>query len=162
MFNPYLGLAGLVFGALKGGNMFDRSQSQINFDNLSPKNQEYTSGLYGRQPDGTPGLLEGYNQISARGVGALGTLQNRLGNIQNRKAPQTPFSINLSNQIQDAIDNIISNKDKKAGMNAPNNIGLGGSGGDSGGDSGGGGSYGATGGEGPGAVSSDGRMGGGV
>ena len=133
MFNPYLGLAGLVFGALKGGNMFDRSQSQINFDNLSPKNQEYTSGLYGRQPDGTPGLLEGYNQISARGVGALGTLQNRLGNIQNRKAPQTPYSRNLSNQIQNAINNIITEKDRTAGMNAPNNIGLGGGGGDSGG-----------------------------
>ena len=159
---PVVGGIAALAGLLTGGNMFDRSQSQMNFDNLSPEAQAYTSSLYGRQRDGTPGLLEGYNQISARGVGALGTLQNRLGNIQNRKAPQTPFSINLSNQIQDAIDNIISNKDKKAGMNAPNNIGLGGSGGDSGGDSGGGGSYGATGGEGPGAVSSDGRMGGGV
>jgi len=125
-FNPYLGAAAGIAGLFGGGNMFDRSQSQMNFDNLSPEAQAYTSSLYGRQRDGTPGLLEGYNQISARGVGALGTLQNRLGNIQNRKAPQTPYSINLSNQIQNAIDNIISDKDKKAGMNAPNNIGLGG------------------------------------
>lgn len=131
MFNPYLGIAGLVFGGLKGVNMFDRSQSQINFDNLSPKNQEYTSSLYGRQPDGTRGLLQGYNQISDRGVGALGTLQDRLGNIQNRKALPTPYSRNLSNQIQNAINNIITEKDRTAGMNAPNNIGLGG-GGDSG------------------------------
>ena len=121
-------LAGGIFGALKGGDMFDRSQSQINFNNLSPEAQAYTSSLYN-----PGGLLSGYNQISARGVGALGTLQNRLGNIQGRKAPQTPYSINLSNQIQNAIDNIIADKDKKAGMNAPNNIGLGGGGGDSGG-----------------------------
>ena len=119
-------LAGGIFGALKGGDMFDRSQSQINFNNLSPEAQAYTSSLYN-----PGGLLSGYNQISARGVGALGTLQNRLGNIQGRKAPQTPYSINLSNQIQNAIDNIIADKDKKAGMNAPNNIGLGGGGGDS-------------------------------
>ena len=123
-------LAGLVFGALKGGNMFDRSQSQINFDNLSPKNQEYTSSLYN-----PGGLLSGYNQISARGVGALGTLQDRLGNIQNRKALPTPYSRNLSNQIQNAINNIITEKDRTAGMNATNNIGLGDGGGDSSGDS---------------------------
>jgi len=141
IFGPMGGLVGGLAGLFGGGNMFDRSQSQMNFDNLSPEAQAYTSSLYGRQRDGTPGLLEGYNQISARGVGALGTLQNRLGNIQNRKAPQTPYSINLSNQIQDAIDNIISDKDKKAGMNAPNNIGLGGSGGDSGGGGGGSSGY---------------------
>ena len=130
MINPYLALAGGITGLLGGGDLFNsNSLSQRNFDNLSPEAQAYTSSLYGRQRDGTPGLLEGYNQISARGVGALGTLQNRLGNIQNRKAPQTPYSINLSNQIQNAIDTIIADKDKKAGMNAPNNIGLGGGGG---------------------------------
>ena len=130
MINPYLALAGGITGLLGGGDLFNsNSLSQRNFDNLSPEAQAYTSSLYGRQRDGTPGLLEGYNQISARGVGALGTLQNRLSNIQNRKAPQTPYSINLSNQIQNAIDTIIADKDKKAGMNAPNNIGLGGGGG---------------------------------
>ena len=126
--NPLIGGIASLAGLLTGGNMFDRSQSQMNFDNLSPEAQAYTSSLYN-----PGGLLSGYNQISARGVGALGTLQNRLGNIQGRKAPQTPYSINLSNQIQNAIDNIIADKDKKAGMNAPNNIGLGGGGGDSGG-----------------------------
>jgi len=124
---PVGALAGGIAGLFGGGDLFNsNSLSQRNFDNLSPEAQAYTSSLYN-----PGGLLSGYNQISARGVGALGTLQNRLGNIQNRKAPQTPYSINLSNQIQNAIDNIIADKDKKAGMNAPNNIGLGG-GGDSG------------------------------
>ena len=135
MFNPYLGIAGLVFGGLKGGNMFDRSQSQMNFDNLSPEAQAYTSSLYGRQPDGTRGLLQGYNQISRFGQGALGTLQNRLGTIQNTLAKQKNPSLVLQQReqlMQNAIDNIIADKDKKAGMNAPNNIGLGGGGGDSG------------------------------
>ena len=123
-------LAGGIFGALKGGDMFDRSQSQINFNNLSPEAQAYTSSLYN-----PGGLLSGYNQISARGVGALGTLQNRLGNIQNtlnkQGANKSRVLQQREQQFQDAIYDIIADKDKKAGMNAPNNIGLGGGGGDS-------------------------------
>ena len=138
MINPYLALGGGILGLTKGVGMFDRSQSQINFDNLSPQNQAYTSSLYRRQRDGTPGLLEGYNQISARGVGALGTLQNRLGTIQNTLARQiNPSSVlqQREQQISDAIYDIITEKDRTAGMNAPNNIGLGDGGGDSSGDS---------------------------
>ena len=129
MINPILGMAGGITGLLRGGNMFDPSQSQINFNNLSPQNQAYTSSLYN-----PGGLLSGYNQISAFGQGALGTLQNRLGNIQNRSMPQSAYSIALANQIQNSIDNIITEKDRTAGMNAPNNIGLAGDGGDSGGN----------------------------
>ena len=98
---PVVGGIGALAGLLTGGNMFDRSpsQSQITFDNMTPGQQAYTSSLY------NPGqLLSGYNQISASGVGALGTLQNRLGNIRNRKMPQTIASKNKINKIQKAID----------------------------------------------------------
>jgi len=61
----------------------------------------------GEQRDGTPGLLEGYNEISAFGQGALGTLGNRLSTVQNTLARQgankSAFLQQREQQIKDAI-----------------------------------------------------------
>ena len=103
-FNPYLGAAAGITGLLKGGNLFDTNTlSQRRFDAMTPGQQSFTSSLY--KPGG---LLEGYNQISAFGKGAIGTLGDRLTSIQNRKAPQTTASLARQEQIKDAIDRSIN------------------------------------------------------
>jgi hypothetical protein len=76
---------------------------------MTPGQQSYTSSLYS-----PGGLLEGYNQQSAFGVGALGTLSNRLSAIQNRKAPQTAASLARQQEIKDAINKTINIGEQEA------------------------------------------------
>ena len=90
---------GGVLGALVDTNPL----SQRTFDAMTPGQQAFTSNLYG-----PGGLLQGYNQISAFGKGAIGTLGDRLTAIQNRKAPQTDLSRQREQQIKDAIDRSIN------------------------------------------------------
>jgi hypothetical protein len=104
IFGPVGAIAGGITGLLGGGGLFDsNSLSQRTFDSMTPGQQQYTSGLYN-----PGGLLEGYNQISAFGKGAIGTLGDRLTSIQNRKAPQTAASLARQQQIKDAIDRSIN------------------------------------------------------
>jgi hypothetical protein len=108
MINPYLGLAGGITGLLGGGDLFNtNSLSQRRFDAMTPGQQAYTSSLYN-----PGGLLEGYNEISAFGQGALGTLGNRLSTVQNTLAKQgankSAFLQQREKQIKDAIDKSIN------------------------------------------------------
>jgi len=73
------------------------------FNRMTPGQQSYTSSLYG-----PGGLLQGYNQRSAFGLGALGTLGNRLTAIQNRRIPQTAASLARQQEIKDAINRTIN------------------------------------------------------
>ena len=119
MINPYLAVAGGITGLLGGGNLFDTNTlSQRRFDAMTPGQQAYTSSLYGRQRDGTPGLLEGYNQTSAFGQGALGTLSNRLdtvrGTLARQGANKSAFLQQREQQISDAIDNSINIGEREA------------------------------------------------
>ena len=74
---------------------------------MTPGQQAYTSSLYN-----PGGLLEGYNQISAFGKGAIGTLGDRLSTIQNTLAKQgankSAFLQKREQQIKDAIDKSIN------------------------------------------------------
>jgi len=117
--NPYLGAAAGITGLFKGGNLFDTNTlSQRRFDAMTPGQQTYTSSLYN-----PGGLLEGYNQISALGEGALGTLSNRLDTVQNTLARQgtNPSSVlqQREQQIKDAIDRSINTGEQEA-LNDPN------------------------------------------
>ena len=117
--NPYVAMAGGITGLLGGGNLFNTNTlSQRTFDAMTPGQQAYTSSLYNRQPDGTPGLLEGYNQISAFGKGAIGTLGDRLSTIQNTLAKQgANRSLVLEQReqkIKDAIDRSINTGESEA------------------------------------------------
>ena len=44
---------------------------------------------------GEGGIMQGYNPVSAFGRGPIQTIENRISNIMNRKAPQTDYSRNL-------------------------------------------------------------------
>jgi len=107
-FNPYLGAAAGIAGLFGGGDLFNTNTlSQRRFDAMTPGQQKYTSGLYN-----PGGLLEGYNQISALGEGAIGTLSNRLDTVQNTLARQgasaSPTLQAREKQIKDAIDRSIN------------------------------------------------------
>ena len=126
--NPILGGFAGITGLLKGGNLFDTNTlSQRRFDAMTPGQQAYTSSLYNRQPDGSPGLLQGYNQISAFGEGALGTLGNRLDTIQNTLAKQgaNPSKVlqQREQQIKDAIDKSINIGESEALQDPNRNVG---------------------------------------
>ena len=108
MFGPVGAVAGGITGLLGGGNLFNTNTlSQRRFDAMTPGQKAYTSSLYG-----PGGLLEGYNQVSLFGEGALGTLSNRLDTIQNTLAKQGPNASSVLKQreqdIKDAIDRSIN------------------------------------------------------
>lgn len=108
IFGPMGAIAGGITGLLGGGNLFDTNTlSQRTFDAMTPGQQAYTSSLYN-----PGGLLEGYNQISTYGKGAIGTLGDRLSTIQNTLAKQgankSAFLQQREQQIKDAIDKSIN------------------------------------------------------
>ena len=86
-FGPIPALAGGIFGALKGGNMFEPSQSQLAFNALTPQGQAAVGDVYG-----SDGIMAGYNPVSAFGRGPIGAIDARLEKIATRRAPQTDFS----------------------------------------------------------------------
>ena len=95
-------------------NMFSRdSLSRRNFNAMTPGQQQYTSSLYN-----PGGLLEGYNQTSAYGQGAMGTLSDRLSTIQNTLDRQGTNRSSVleqrEQQIKDAIDNSINIGEREA------------------------------------------------
>ena len=113
---PFIGQRSLTGMLGRGiGNLFQNiaparyGYSTDRFNRMTPGQQSYTSNLYG-----PGGLLQGYNQKSAFGLGALGTLGNRLTSIQNRKAPQTDFSRQRQQQIKDAINETINTGEREA------------------------------------------------
>jgi hypothetical protein len=79
MFGPIGGLVGGIIGALKGGDLFNQNTySQQMYNNLTSQGQGYVDRLYG-----PGGVLQGYNQFSAFGKGALGTIANNLSKYPN-------------------------------------------------------------------------------
>ena len=149
---PVGALAGGIAGLFGGGDLFNsNSLSQRNFDMRSPEAQAYTSSLYG-----PGGLLEGYNQFSAFGKGAAGTIDKSIGRIMRTlQKKDSPF-------LQDRLDKFQKARDKITGTIRDESGTITGGSGQGTIDSGNTGGYGGTGGEGPSAVSSSGMLGGGV
>ena len=86
--------------------------SQRTYDAMTPSQQDFVDDLYEED-----GLLQGYNKISAFGRGPLGTLANRLGNIQNTLAKQKVKSKVLQQreqQISNAINEAINRGEREA------------------------------------------------
>jgi len=94
-------LAGLTFGALKGGNMFEPSQSQLAFNALTPQQQTAVGSIYGRG-----GIMQGYNPISAFGKGPAGAIQDRINSIIERKYAGKDYSKSNLAKLQTALTNV--------------------------------------------------------
>jgi hypothetical protein len=112
------GASGVAGGITGLAGLAGPSQSQRAFDAMTPGQQVYTSSLYGRQRDGAPGLLEGYNPVSAFGRGALGTLSSRLDTVRGTLARQganaSPTLQAREKALSDAINTSINIGERQA------------------------------------------------
>jgi len=151
---PLGAIAGGIAGLVGGGDLFNsNSLSQRNFDMLSSEGKKNASSLYN-----PGGLLSGYNQFSAFGKGAKGTIDKSIGRIMRTlQKKDSPF-------LQDRLGKLQAARDKITGTNRDESGKITGGSGQGTIDSGnkGTGGYGGTGGEGPSAVGSSGMLGGGT
>jgi hypothetical protein len=112
------GASGVAGGITGLAGLAGPSQSQRAFDAMTPGQRSFTSSLYGRQRDGAPGLLEGYNQVSAFGKGALGTLSDRLDTVRSTLARQganaSPTLQAREKALSDAINKTITIGERQA------------------------------------------------
>jgi hypothetical protein len=100
LFGPIGGLVGGIIGALKGGNLFNQNTySQQMYNNLTSQGQGYVDRLYG-----PGGVLQGYNQFSAFGKGALGTIANNLSKYPNMSPARRNVYLEAANKYIDSID----------------------------------------------------------
>jgi len=77
--------------------------SQRVYNALSPQGRSAVGGIYGQG-----GIMQGYNPVSMFGRGSIGAIDNRISNIQNRRAPQTYAS-------QKTIKDLFEARNKIAG-----------------------------------------------
>ena len=91
---PFMGKGSLTGMLGRGiGNLFQNiaparyGTSQRAYNALSPQGRSAVGGIYGPR-----GIMSGYNAVSAFGRGPVGAINNRISNIQNRKAAQTDAS----------------------------------------------------------------------
>jgi hypothetical protein len=100
LFGPIGGLVGGIIGALKGGNLFNQNTySQQMYNNLTSQGQGYVDRLYG-----PGGVLQGYNQFSAFGKGALGTIANNLSKYPNMSPARRNAYRTAADKYIDSID----------------------------------------------------------
>ena len=152
LLGPLGALAGGIAGLVGGGDLFNsNSLSQRNFDMLSSEGKKNASSLYN-----PGGLLSGYNQFSAFGKGAKGTIDKSIGRIlRTLQKKDSPF-------LQDRLGKLQKARDKITGTIRDESGTITGGTGQGTIDAGNTGGYGGTGSSSPSAVSSDGRLGGGV
>jgi len=85
--------------------------SQIQFENLEkPYDKQQGRGAFGNLISdiyGEGGIMQGYNPVSAFGRGPIQTIENRISNIMNRKAPQTDYSRNLILDLYNAKNELL-------------------------------------------------------
>ena len=87
IFGPVGAIAGGITGLLGGGDMFTPSQSQIDFNALTPEGKAAVGDIYGPN-----GIMSGYNAVSAFGRGPVGAIDARLDKLGTRRALQTDLS----------------------------------------------------------------------
>jgi len=108
---PFIGERSLTRKLGQGvGNLFRGiaparyGTSQRVYNALSPQGRSAVGSIYG-----PGGIMQGYNPVSAFGRGAIGAIDNRISNIQNRRAPQTYAS-------QQKIKDLFEARNKIAGV----------------------------------------------
>jgi len=97
---PFIGERSLTGMLGRGiGNLFQNiaparyGTSQRAYNALTPQGRSAVAGIYGPN-----GIMSGYNAVSAFGRGPMGAIDNRIGNIYNRRVPQNDAS---EKKIQD-------------------------------------------------------------
>jgi len=100
LFGPIGALVGGIFGALKGGGLFNQNTySQQMYNNLTSQGQRYVDQLYG-----PGGVLQGYNQFNFAGTGALGTIAKNLAKYPNMSLARRNAHLDAANKIINSQD----------------------------------------------------------
>ena len=106
---PFIGERSLTGMMGRGiGNLFQNiaparyGTSQRAYNALSPQGRSAVGSIYG-----PGGIMSGYNAVSAFGRGPMGAIDNRIGNIYNRRAPQTPASQRTIQDLYKAREKIM-------------------------------------------------------
>ena len=98
-----------VLGNFIGPEKYGTSQAQ--FEDLQiPYDKQQGSGAFRNLVSdiyGEGGIMQGYNPVSAFGRGPIQTIENRISNIMNRKAPQTDYSRNLVLDLYNAKNQLL-------------------------------------------------------
>tara|TARA_R100001530_G_scaffold23949_1_gene19504 strand:+ start:1025 stop:1861 length:837 start_codon:yes stop_codon:yes gene_type:complete len=88
-----------AIGTRLGPSPYGTSQAAMNA--MTPSQRQSVASIYGQG-----GIMQGYNPVSAYGKGPRGAIQNRISNIQNRKAAQTDASRQKIKDLQIALANV--------------------------------------------------------
>jgi hypothetical protein len=106
---PFIGQKSLTGTMGRGiGNLFQNiaparyGTSQRAYNDLTPQGRSTVGSIYG-----PGGIMSGYNAVSAFGRGPIGAIDNRIGNIYNRRAPQTDASKKTIQDLYKAREKIM-------------------------------------------------------
>jgi hypothetical protein len=106
---PFIGQKSLTGTMGRGiGNLFQNiaparyGTSQQAYNALTPQGRSTVGSIYG-----PGGIMSGYNAVSAFGRGPIGAIDNRIGNIYNRRAPQTDASKKTIQDLYKAREKIM-------------------------------------------------------
>jgi hypothetical protein len=106
---PFIGQKSLTGTMGRGiGNLFQNiaparyGTSQRAYNALTPQGRSTVGSIYG-----PGGIMSGYNAVSAFGRGPIGAIDNRIGNIYNRRAPQTDASKKTIQDLYKAREKIM-------------------------------------------------------
>ena len=156
MINPALAIPSALAGAFLGSKVTEMGPSGSFYEGLTDEQKSEVDDIYGQD-----GIMQGYNPVSMFGKGAAGAIDTRMGNIM-----QTLQKQELEGKVSEVLEqrqrDLQAARDRITGTIRDSSGTITGGTGQGIINAGNTGGYGGTGSSSPSAVSSDGRLGGGV
>ena len=156
MINPALAIPSALAGAFLGSKVTEMGPSGSFYEGLTDEQKSEVADIYGQD-----GIMQGYNPISMFGRGAAGAIDKRMGNIMQTLQKQA-LEGKVSEVLEQRQRDLQAARDRITGTIRDSSGTITGGTGQGIINAGNTGGYGGTGSSSPSAVSSDGRLGGGV
>ena len=156
MINPALAIPSALAGAFLGSKVTEMGPSGSFYEGLTDEQKSEVDDIYGQD-----GIMQGYNPVSMFGKGAAGAIDTRMGNIMQTLQKQA-LEGKVSEVLEQRQRDLQAARDKITGTIRDSSGTITGGTGQGIINAGNTGGYGGTGSSSPSAVSSDGRLGGGV
>ena len=156
MINPALAIPAALAGAFLGSKVTEMGPSGSFYEGLTDEQKSEVADIYGQD-----GIMQGYNPISMFGRGAAGAIDKRMGNIMQTLQKQA-LEGKVSEVLEQRQRDLQAARDRITGTIRDSSGTITGGTGQGIINAGNTGGYGGTGSSSPSAVSSDGRLGGGV
>ena len=156
MINPALAIPSALAGAFLGSKVTEMGPSGSFYEGLTDEQKSEVDDIYGQD-----GIMQGYNPVSMFGKGAAGAIDTRMGNIMQTLQKQA-LEGKVSEVLEQRQRDLQAARDRITGTIRDSSGTITGGTGQGIINAGNTGGYGGTGSSSPSAVSSDGRLGGGV